>query len=196
MADNDPTTPPAGTDFTPAGNLAVEAPTFTPDVDDAAAGPDVGSGGSEAGSKNGGGIDAPGLVQHLKDGAGKLGKEAGDKAKGFAEDGKTKASDALDEVARLLNDAAGQVDEKLGEQFGQYARSAADAVSGFSGNLRGREVDDLVDDVRGFVRKSPAVAIGTAAAIGFVLARLVKAGIDSATIGTEPANDGTGADAA
>ena len=39
----------------------------------------------------------------------------------------------------------------------------------------------MIDEAREFVKKSPAVAIGTAAAIGFVLARLVKAGLDDAT---------------
>jgi ElaB/YqjD/DUF883 family membrane-anchored ribosome-binding protein len=34
----------------------------------------------------------------------------------------------------------------------------------------------MVEDTRQFVRKSPAVAIGAAAAIGFVLARLVRSG--------------------
>ena len=37
-------------------------------------------------------------------------------------------------------------------------------------------MDELVEDLRGFVRKSPAVAIGAAVGLGFVLARLAKAG--------------------
>jgi ElaB/YqjD/DUF883 family membrane-anchored ribosome-binding protein len=81
----------------------------------------------------------------------------------------------------MLHEAAGTVDEKVGEQYGQYARSAAEAVSNFSGTLKAKQVDDLIDDARDFVKKSPAVAIGTAAAIGFVLARLVKAGLDSSS---------------
>jgi ElaB/YqjD/DUF883 family membrane-anchored ribosome-binding protein len=81
----------------------------------------------------------------------------------------------------MLQEAAGTVDEKVGEQYGQYARSAAEAVSNFSGTLKEKQVDDIIDDAREFVKKSPAVAIGTAAAIGFVLARLVKAGLDASS---------------
>jgi ElaB/YqjD/DUF883 family membrane-anchored ribosome-binding protein len=121
-----------------------------------------------------------GASQTLKDEAGKLGRQATDKARGLADEGKLRATGALDEFSKMMEDAAGTVDEKLGEQYGQYARSAAQALSGFSDSLRDKDVDDLVDDVRGFVRKSPAVAIGTAAALGFVLARLVKAGADGA----------------
>jgi hypothetical protein len=43
--------------------------------------------------------------------------------------------------------------------------------------VRNKDVDTLFDDAREVVRKSPVVAIGTAAAIGFALVRLVKAGM-------------------
>jgi ElaB/YqjD/DUF883 family membrane-anchored ribosome-binding protein len=117
--------------------------------------------------------------QTIKDNVLKFANDAGDKAKGYAEDGKTKAGGALDELAKMLKDAAGTVDEKVGDQYGQYARSAADAVSNFSDSLKSKQIDDLIEDARVFVKKSPAVAIGTAAAIGFVLARLIKAGLDT-----------------
>ena len=122
----------------------------------------------------------PNPAQLLKDSAAKLTKDAGDKARAYAEDGKARAGGALDELARLMTEAAGTVDEKLGEQYGQYARGAADSVSGFSDSLKAKNLDDLIEDARGFVKKSPAIAIGTAAALGFVLVRLIKAGIDAA----------------
>ena len=127
-----------------------------------------------------GGTEKPSATQTLKDNVIKCANDAGEKAKGYAEDGKSRAGTALDELAQMLHDAAGTVDEKVGEQYGQYARSAAEAVANFSGTLKEKQVDEIIDDAREFVKKSPAVAIGTAAAIGFVLARLVKAGLDSA----------------
>ena len=122
----------------------------------------------------------PNPTQLLKDSAAKLTKDAGDKARAYAEDGKARAGGALDELARMMTEAAGTVDEKLGEQYGQYARGAADSVSGFSDSLKAKNLDDLIEDARGFVKKSPAIAIGTAAALGFVLVRLIKAGLDAA----------------
>ncbi|WEK00722.1 MAG: hypothetical protein P0Y59_03230 [Candidatus Sphingomonas phytovorans] len=124
--------------------------------------------------------EARAATQTLKDSASKLGKEAGDKARAYAEDGKARAGGVLDELAKMMTDAAGTVDEKVGPQYGQYARSAADAVSGFSDSIKQKNLDDLIEDARGFVKKSPAIAIGTAAAIGFVLVRLIKSGIDAA----------------
>ncbi|MDF7774522.1 hypothetical protein P1X14_04630 [Sphingomonas sp. AOB5] len=116
----------------------------------------------------------------IREEAGKLGTKAADKARDFAADNKDKATGALDEVAKLMHGAAADVDERLGEQYGKYARSAADGISKFSDTIRGKEVDDLVADATDFVKKSPVIAIGAAAAIGFVLARLIKSGIDAA----------------
>ncbi|WP_337847120.1 DUF883 C-terminal domain-containing protein [Sphingomonas sp.] len=116
----------------------------------------------------------------VRDEAGKLAGQAGDKARSFADTGKEKATGALDEFSNLMRDAAGTVDEKLGEQYGQYARSAADQISGLAESLRGKQVEDLLDDAREFVKKSPAVAVGIAAGVGFVLARLLKSGLDAA----------------
>ena len=127
--------------------------------------------------------DAPGgkfaeTRQTLIDNGAKLREQAGDKARVYAEEGKTKASDALGQLSKMLTDAAGNVDEKLGEQYGQYARTAADKVQGFSSSLNDANVDDLIESARDLVRKSPAIAIGAAAAVGFVVARLLTSGLD------------------
>ena len=115
----------------------------------------------------------------VREEASKLAGQASEKAKSFADTGKEKATGALDEFSTMMRDAATTVDEKLGEQYGKYARSAADQISGLAESLRGKQVDDLVEDARQFVKKSPAVAVGIAAGIGFIAARLVKSGIDA-----------------
>ncbi|MBB3585816.1 hypothetical protein [Sphingomonas sp. BK481] len=125
------------------------------------------------------GTKATEAKQVIKDNASKYGQQAADKARLFAEDGKARAGTALEQVAQLLTDAAAQVDDKLGAQYGGYARSAADSVSGFAEQVRAKDIDALVDDVTALVRKSPAVAVGAAAALGFVIARLVQSGIDA-----------------
>lgn len=117
----------------------------------------------------------------IREKASEIGSEAADRARAFAAEGKDRATGALDEVAKMMQSAALDVDARLGEQYGKYARSAADGISGFAESLRGKEVDDLLEDVSAFVRKSPAVAVGVAAGLGFVLARLIKSGIDAAS---------------
>lgn len=120
--------------------------------------------------------DAQDLREKASAKASEIKSQAADKARTYAEEGKARASEGLDSVAKMIGDSASQIDEKLGAAYGDYARRAADAVSGFSGNLREKEVDELIDDARNYVRRSPAIAIGAAAAAGFVLARIIKAG--------------------
>jgi ElaB/YqjD/DUF883 family membrane-anchored ribosome-binding protein len=123
----------------------------------------------------------PGATQQLKDEASKLGTQAADRAREFAGQGKERATTALDEVAKMFEGAALDVDARLGEEYGKYARSAAQGISNFAEGLRGKEVDDLISDATDFVKKSPVIAVGAAAAIGFVVARLIKSGVDAAS---------------
>lgn len=159
-ADADPEAPPADAEFQPAAPLKDTGVAFTPDD---------------------GGPAPVGTTQAIKDGGARLTTQATDKARMFADQGKAKAGEKLDEFSQMLTDAAQTVDKKLGGQYGQYARSAADQVTNFSNTLKAKDVDELVDDVRGFVRASPAVAIGVAAALGFALARLVQSGLEAGT---------------
>lgn len=131
------------------------------------------SGDDTGGTMSGGGGATGGA---LREGAAQIRQQATDRVRQFADDGKSRASDKLDEISRIVEDAAASIEERLGPQYGGYARRAAEGVSGFAGTLRDREIDELYEDVRAFVRKSPGVAIGAAAAIGFVLVRLAKAG--------------------
>jgi ElaB/YqjD/DUF883 family membrane-anchored ribosome-binding protein len=121
------------------------------------------------------------LKAQLKDGASSLQAQAGDKLREYAETGKSKATVALDDFTQVVNDAATSIDERLGSEYGEYARRAADAVSGFADTLRNKEVDELFEDGRTLVRKSPGVAIGVAAVVGFTLIRLLKSGTGGET---------------
>lgn len=168
MADTDSTFPADADAPSFAGNAATTPEGVTPGAkfgDDA-----------DASKAKAGLADAK---QQVKDGATKVQQQAIDKIHALAGDGKAKAGSALDQVAQLLNDAAVQVDEKLGQQYGHYARSAADTVTSLSVAIKDKDVEELLDDARTFVTKSPAVAIGVAAALGFVLARVAQSGIET-----------------
>lgn len=106
--------------------------------------------------------------------------KAADTARNAAERGKEKASEAMSGIGKMIRDSAETIDSNVGKNYGDYARSAADAVDGFAEKINANDVDAIVDNARDFVRKSPAVAIGAAAAIGFVLVRLLRSGRDDA----------------
>ncbi len=129
-----------------------------------------GMGDSEGGS--GGGVK-----QQVKSQVQNLQGQATDKVRSYAVDGKQKATTALTDLSQVVNEAAQSIDERLGPQYGDYARRAASAVSGFADTIDRKDVDELFDDARELIRKSPGVAIGAAAVLGFTLVRLVKAGM-------------------
>ena len=112
--------------------------------------------------------------------AGDLREQALGKAQEYASRGKDKATGALDSVAKLVGETAGTLDDRLGVDVGGYVHKAADAISEFAENLRSKDVDDLIESARDAVKRHPAIAIGAAAAVGFLLARVAKsAGADT-----------------
>lgn len=101
-------------------------------------------------------------------------EQAGKTAMSAAIVAKDKTGSAMQSLAKLITDTAGTVDAKLGPQYGDYARQAAEQVAGAAHSLDEKDIDQLLDEAKDFVRKSPAVAIGAAAVVGFVLMRLAK----------------------
>jgi ElaB/YqjD/DUF883 family membrane-anchored ribosome-binding protein len=134
-----------------------------------------------------------GVVGQLKEQASSLRGQAAGRVREFAEGGKARASDALDDLSKVVSDTADSIDERLGGDYGDYARRASDAVSNFAGTLRSKDVDELYGQVTEAVRKSPAVAVGIAAVVGFTLVRLVKAGLDDNDTGNGNSSSGAGA---
>jgi ElaB/YqjD/DUF883 family membrane-anchored ribosome-binding protein len=113
------------------------------------------------------GTDWKAQAEQIKGQAGKAARTAADTAK-------EKTGTAMQGLSKLIADTASTVDAKLGPQYGDYARYAAEAVASAAKSLDTKDVDQLVGEARDFVRKSPAVAIGAAAVVGFVLMRLAK----------------------
>lgn len=102
------------------------------------------------------------------------GEQAKGKAGELAVDGKTKAAEALSSLAKAVSDTAPTVDEKLGAKYGDYARSAARSLHETSARLDAKSVEELQDNARETIRKSPGLAVGIAAVGGFLLARLFR----------------------
>jgi hypothetical protein len=142
----------------------------------APAAPNVEMKNGDATPANGSGTPSKGVIGKAKETTSKLASEAVTAARHAANEGKDRASDALNGVSKAVEGAASLVEDKVGPAYGNYARKAADQVSGFAQTLQSKDIDDLIDDTRNFVRKQPMVAIGAAAAIGFVLTRLIKIG--------------------
>jgi ElaB/YqjD/DUF883 family membrane-anchored ribosome-binding protein len=106
------------------------------------------------------------------------GRQAKGKSKELATEGKTKASEALSSLSRMVSENATAIDEKFGAQYGEYARKASRSLEDASVKLDSKSVDDLSEDAREMVRKSPGLAVGIAAVAGFMLARMFRGSRD------------------
>ena len=117
-------------------------------------------------------------VEKIRTGSEKLSSQAADKARGLVGQGLERSSEALTNVSKLVGDTAAGLDDRLGPEYGEYARRAATALEEAANRIGAKDADELIDDTREFVRKSPGVALAGAAIIGFALVRLVKSGLD------------------
>jgi ElaB/YqjD/DUF883 family membrane-anchored ribosome-binding protein len=118
-----------------------------------------------------------GLADRFRSGREQLVGQAGDKARGFVSQGLERTSEALANVAKMVGDTAPGIDERLGEEYGEYARRAAGAIENVATSISDKDPDELIEDTRTFVRNSPGIALAGAAVVGFVIARLLKTGL-------------------
>lgn len=117
------------------------------------------------------------LTERLRSGSEQLASQAGDKARGLVTQGLERTAEVLANVSKMVGDTADGIDERLGEDYGDYARRAAGAIENVANNIAGKDPDELIEDTRNFVRNSPGIALAGAAVVGFVVARLVKSGL-------------------
>jgi ElaB/YqjD/DUF883 family membrane-anchored ribosome-binding protein len=128
-------------------------------------------------------------VETLRSGSEKLSGQAADKARGLVGQGLERGSEALANVSKLIGDTASGLDDRLGSQYGDYARKAASTIEDTANRIAAKDADELIEDTREFVRKSPGVALAGAAVLGFALVRLVKSGLDQ---GSDRDSSGSG----
>jgi ElaB/YqjD/DUF883 family membrane-anchored ribosome-binding protein len=144
--------------------------------------PVTGSGSPERGladSSGGAGSssDNQGIVDRIRSGREQLSSQAGEKARGLVSQGLERTSEALANVAKMVGDTAPGIEERLGADYGDYARRAAGAIENAANTIASKDPDELIEDTRNFVRNSPGVALAGAAVVGFVVARLLKTGL-------------------
>lgn len=120
-----------------------------------------------------------GLVGRFREGREQLSSQAGERARGFVTQGLERTSEALANVSRMIGDTADGIDERLGQEYGDYARRAAGSIENVANQIASKDPDELIDDTRNFVRNSPGIALAGAAVVGFVVARLFKTGLAS-----------------
>ena len=151
-----------------AGDDDVSGGTVT--IEDTAAA----SGDEATGSVTGGWTD------RIRNGREQFASQAGEKARGFVTQGLERTAETLANVSKMVGDTADGIEERLGPEYGDYARRAAGAIENVANTIAEKDPDELIEDTRNFVRNSPGIALAGAAVVGFVMARLLKSGVGTA----------------
>ena len=117
------------------------------------------------------------IVDRFRSGSEQLSNQAGEKARGIVTQGLERTAEALANVSKMIGDTAPGIEERLGSEYGDYARRAAGAIENAANSVASKDPDELIEDTRNFVRNSPGIALAGAAVVGFVLARVLKSGL-------------------
>lgn len=87
---------------------------------------------------------------------------------------KDKATDGLGAVAQAVRQTTQSLRDQQHDTVAQYVERAADQIERFSEQLKGKDVNELLNDAQRLARRKPAVFIGGAFALGLVGARFLK----------------------
>jgi hypothetical protein len=118
-----------------------------------------------------------GLADRFREGREQLSSQAGERARDLVSQGLERTAEALANVSKMVGDTAAGIDERLGPEYGDYARKAAGTIENVANTIAEKDPDELIEDTRNFVRNSPGIALAGAAVVGFVVARLLKTGL-------------------
>ena len=80
----------------------------------------------------------------------------------------------MEGVANALRQTGEQLHEQDQGSVGRYAEQAAEQAERFSGYLRDRDANQLLNDVEDFARERPAIFLGGAFLLGAAAARFLK----------------------
>ncbi len=114
------------------------------------------------------------IAQQARQQAGDLANRGAEQLKSQLANQKHEASQRMVPVQSALRETGQQLRKQGQGSVAGYADKAADQVEQFSGYLRETEVDEIMDEARGFARRRPAVFLGGAVALGFLATRFLK----------------------
>jgi uncharacterized phage infection (PIP) family protein YhgE len=148
--------------------------------------------GTTSESKGGIGETLSHVADQAREQGSNLASQAGERVRGLVGQQIASGADLVGEIARAAHNLAGQL-EKSTPQIARMMHSAAESAESFSGDMRDKSLDELMELTSDFARKQPALFIGAAMTAGFVLARFVKASAsDSSGMGASSRNSQSG----
>lgn len=119
------------------------------------------------------------VVQQTKQAASRVADQAVEQVKTRLSSQKERATDGLEGLAQALHETGQTLRDREMGVIGDYADSGAELVEQISGYFRDRNLDQIVDDAETLARRHAGLFVGSAFALGFILARFFKSSSSS-----------------
>jgi len=138
-----------------------------------------------------------GSSEELKEQASHLAEDAKRQGKAQADHYREVAADKVGQVADRIKAAAGELDEGATSSLSSHITGLADSMGRLSSDLREKSGDEILRDVNRLARQNPGMFVAGGLAVGFGLARLMKASASASQHGggsesrSEPGGTGT-----
>jgi ElaB/YqjD/DUF883 family membrane-anchored ribosome-binding protein len=129
------------------------------------------------------------LGTQAKQAATSLASEANENIKGVLNQKVGVGADLVGHVADSVRAAADNLKQNS-PQLAGFVSVAADRIDELSSSVRDKTVDDLFREASDFARRQPAVVFGAAAAVGFLLFRIMKVAPSATASQSSSSRDG------
>jgi hypothetical protein len=123
--------------------------------------------------------------ERAREAASEAGDAAWQQAHGQFEQQSGRAAEQGENLAAALRRMADEFEQQNQPMFSSYANSFAQYTDSFSQRLREKNLNHVMDDVRGYSRRQPALFVGGAIATGFLLARFLNSSATNNTTSTD-----------
>jgi ElaB/YqjD/DUF883 family membrane-anchored ribosome-binding protein len=116
----------------------------------------------------------------LKQDAARLKQTVGKRARQEAESRKGQATQVAGSASSALNSAAEKLKQNpdAPDWMASALQQTARKIESFSSHVEGRSVEELGRDISEFARRNPGTFLAASAAVGFAVARVLRAGVD------------------
>jgi hypothetical protein len=131
-----------------------------------------------------GGATAADVGREARDAAGEVVEEVQRQASQRLQQQVESASERLGGLSRALTSVSHQLHEQNDAMTADWVDRAADQIDRFSGYLRGKDVDQLVEEGERFARRQPALFLGGSFVLGLLAARFLKSSSASSDRGS------------
>jgi len=129
-------------------------------------------------------------IENVKSKLGELAEPVKEKAAQVADEQKNAGADQMRCFANAVHGAARELESEM-PQIANFIHDTGSKIEQAATDIRGRNLNELLDKFTGFAREQPALVFGGAVLTGLLLSRFLKSSSAAQSAQTQGRNSGT-----